>query len=120
MEPFKIVLLSIGGVVSAACANISANETEITKPITRAEAKSKACPESLLDAGASPEDCLCIETELFRLGQVPGALTIHGRTPKAIFGDTEGVRKIAIGLLRHDAIEHCGLFDPDHTVAKNL
>lgn len=84
------------------------------------EAKAEACPEALLEAGASPADCACIENNLYTLGQAPDAFTTDGQTPKAIFGGEEGTRKIAIGLLRHDAIEQCGLFDPDHIVAKNL
>lgn len=94
--------------------------SDLTAPVTKAEAKSEACPAALLEAGASADDCHCIEDGLYTLGQVSGALSPNGDLPKAIFGDGSGKRKIAIGLLRHDAIEQCGLFDPDHTVAKNL
>ena len=91
----------------------------LTAPITQAEAKSEACPEALLEAGANVEDCSCIESRLFDIGQTPGVLN-SDKKPQAIFGGDAGRRKIAIGLLRHDAIEHCGLFDPNHIVAKNL
>ena len=97
----------------------SANSSDLTAPVTRAEAKSEACPAALLEAGASAKDCRCIENRLFEIGQTPGVLN-SDKKPQALFGGDEGRRKIAIGLLRHDAIEQCGLFDPDHIVAKNL
>jgi len=42
-----------------ACATHSQNNSpsKIAELITLAEAKSEACPQSVLDAGASPEDC---------------------------------------------------------------
>jgi len=94
--------------------------------ITSAEAKSEACPTSILDAGASPTDCQCVEAQLFKLGQVPGALTPTSEinapvTPVPGLGAGDaGKRKIAIGLLRLDAFEACGLFNPDHRVSRNL
>ena len=97
----------------------STNKSDLTAPVTRAEAKSEACPAALLEAGASAEDCRCIENRLFEIGQAPGVLN-SDKKPQALFGGDDGRRKIAIGLLRHDAIEQCGLFDPDHIVAKNL
>ncbi len=97
----------------------SAKNPELTAPVTRAEAKSEACPAALLEAGARAEDCRCIENRLFEIGQTPGVLN-SDKKPQALFGGDDGRRKIAIGLLRHDAIEQCGLFDPNHIVAKNL
>ena len=94
--------------------------------ITAAEAKREACPTSILDAGASASDCQCIENELFKLGQVPGALTPTSEindsiTPSAdLAARTAAKRNIAIGILRIEAIEQCGLFDSDHKVSKNL
>ena len=120
MRRFYLTFLLTLGLCQAACVSTPSDEIKTAEPISITEAKSEACPKSILEAGATPEDCLCIESELFALGQKPGALLIDGRRPKALFGDDSGIRKIAIGLLRHDAIENCGLFDPDHEVAKNL
>ena len=100
--------------------------SKTAKLITAAEAKSEACPESVLQAGASPQDCKCVETELFKLGQIPGALTPvseinNNVAPTAdLDAGRAGKRKIAIGLLRLDAFENCGLFDPNHIVSQTL
>jgi len=110
----------------SACATPSANTSpaKIAELITLDEAKSEACPESVLEAGASPEDCQCVETKLFLLGQVPGALKptseINIAPVAGLDASDAGKRKIAIGILRIEAIEYCGLFDQDHIVSKNL
>jgi len=93
---------------------------EISEKISRLEAKALACPSSILDAGASPEDCLCVENKLFEMGQEPGAIQYDNNSLQAGLGDTQGKREVAIGILRLDAFEHCGLFDPNHIVSKNL
>ena len=70
-----------------------------------------------------------MENKLFEIGQRPGAIQYdnapYGQTsgdsaPQAGFGGADGKREIAIGLLRLEAFEHCGFFDPDHIVSKNL
>ena len=101
-----------------ACA--STVETMQPDRLTQAEAKAAACPESLLEAGASPADCRCIATKLYEIGSQPGAIQANPNAEKSAIGTSSGRRDIAIGLLRVDAIEQCGLFDPDHIVAKNL
>jgi len=80
--------------------------------ITSAEAKSEACPTSILDAGASPTDCQCLTPT----SEINAPVT---PVPGLGAGDA-GKRKIAIGLLRLDAFEACGLFNPDHRVSRNL
>jgi len=95
-------------------------ETVQPDRLTRAEAKATACPESLLEAGASVKDCRCIATKLYDLGGQSGAIQTDPDAEKSEIGTSSGRRDIAIGLLRVDAIEQCGLFDPDHIVAKNL
>jgi len=122
---FKVIsIFFAAGIILIGCASTAEkglpHTSGMTAPITQAEAKSEACPKSLLEAGASEKDCICVETELFKLGQVPGALSPEGQSPSAIFGGDAGRRKIAIGLLRHDAAQACGLFAPDHIVSKNL
>lgn len=129
ITPLKITFYLSCSLLLTACST-SANpsttvSSDLIDPITKAaitleEAKSEACPKALLEAGASPKDCSCIENRLYDLGQKPGALSPNGQPPQALFGGESGRRKIAIGLLRHDAIEQCGLFDPNHVVAKNL
>ena len=101
-----------------ACA--SAPPSAILDKITSAEAKRLACPASVLNAGASAEDCSCVETKLYEIGQKPGAIKYDNAAPSDAFGETQGKRDIAIGILRLDAFEHCGLFDPSHVVSKNL
>jgi len=88
--------------------------------LTRAEAKAAACPQSILEAGASAEDCSCIETKLYELGRMPGAIQSDPHAEKSQIGTSSGRRDIAIGMLRLDAFEQCGIFDPDHIVFKNL
>ena len=126
----SIIIFCLSGcLLLAACSTTTEPEivagadspsSKILGPITLAEAQSEACPPALLEAGASPEDCSCVEASLFDLGQIPDALSATGEAPKAIFGGDEGRRKIAIALLRHDAIEQCGMFEPGHIVAQNL
>lgn len=116
-----MICLYFGGCANSPNATSTlTSEQKSQPPITQAEAKFLACPKALLEAGASAADCQCVENKLYELGQSPEALEVYGRSPKALFGDETGIRDIAIGLLRHDAIEHCGLFHPDHIVAKNL
>lgn len=88
--------------------------------LTFPEAKAAACPVSVLEAGASPADCACVENRLYEIGQKPGAVQYDETAPKSEIGTSSGRRDIAIGLLRLDAFEYCGLFDPDHAVSKNL
>lgn len=129
MMKIEIIFFSASILLLTACAVTPPPTQTASKTadlITKAEAKSEACPQSVLDAGASRADCLCVETKLYSLGQIPGALKptteINDNvapTAELNAGDT-GKRKIAIGLLRLDAFEQCGLFDPDHIVSKNL
>jgi len=95
-------------------------ETVQNDRLTRAEAKAAACPESILEAGASAEDCRCIETKLYEIGSQPGAIQANPNAEKSEIGTSSGRRDIAIGMLRLDAFEQCGIFEPDHIVSKNL
>lgn len=108
----------ISAALLAACA--IAPEASVSDKISQAEAKQLACPESVLEAGASPEDCMCVEKRLYEIGQKPGAIQYDNAAPHEDFGGNIGKREIAIGILRLDAFEHCGLFDPSHEVSKNL
>ena len=110
-------------VLLAACASTLETlplETSTSDKISLAEAKRTACPESVLEAGASPEDCSCVEKRLYEIGQKPGAIKYDNAAPQEGFGGENGKRDIAIGILRVDAFEYCGLFDPNHEVSKNL
>jgi len=126
MVKFEHLCLVGSVAVLLGCSSLPAPETPTASNdadlITHAEAKAEACPIQVLEAGASPSDCQCVETKLFTLGQVSGALKAEEDTKsiQSLFNDPSGKRKIAIGLLRHDAMKQCGLFDPSHIVAKNL
>jgi len=114
----RLWIISIALMGLHACA--STVETVQSDRLTRAEAKAAACPESLLEAGASPEDCRCIATKLYEIGSQPGAIQTDPNADKSEIGTSSGRRDIAIGMLRLDAFEQCGIFDPDHIVSKNL
>lgn len=88
--------------------------------VTKAEAKRLACPDSVLEAGASEADCSCVENKLYEIGQKSGALQYDPGAALDEVGDKTSKRDIAIGLLRLDAFEHCGLFEPGHIVSQNL
>ena len=115
-------LVAIFGIISAvslaACATAPNSKTADT--LTRTEAKQAACPESVLEAGASAADCMCVAKRLYEIGQKPGAIKYDNAAPTEDFGGTTGKRDIAIGILRLDAFEYCGMFDPEHEVSKNL
>ena len=117
-----IKLIAILGITSSAlltaCATPPATST--SDKISRLEAKQTACPESVLEAGASAQDCSCVEKRLYEIGQKPGAIKYDNAAPQEGLGGDIGKRDIAIGILRLDAFEYCGLFDPDHEVSKNL
>lgn len=117
-----IKLTTILGIISsallAACATVP--ETLTSDKISLTEAKQSACPKSVLEAGASAKDCSCVEKRLYEIGQKPGAIKYENIAPHEGFGGENGKRDIAIGILRLDAFEYCGLFDPDHEVSKNL
>ena len=117
-----IKVLSLTVLTSAAllCACTSTPQSSISDPISRAVAKGLACPEPVLEAGASAQDCMCVEENLYKIGQLPGAIKYENAAPHTAFGGEEGRREIAIGILRLDSFEHCGLFAPDHPVSKNL
>lgn len=118
MKSSHILLLITATTGLAACAVTPSPSA--TDTLTRAEAKAAACPVSVLKAGASPGDCACVEDKLFEIGQKPGAIKYDPNAPQSEIGTSSGRRDIAIGLLRMEAFEHCGLFDPDHAVSKNL
>ncbi len=102
----------------AACASTTAPPS--TDRLTRAEAKSFACPESVLEAGANSADCNCVEERLYDIGRKPGAIQYDPAPRQSEIGTSAGRRDIAIGLLRLEAFEQCGLFDLGHPVSKNL
>ena len=122
MKTWVTYLSLIPAAALAACVATPEPKTEpkSADTLTLAEAKKAACPESVLDAGASPQDCSCVEKRLYEIGKKPGAIKYD---PSAVLEQTAGAetkRDVAIGILRLDAFEHCGLFHPDHPVAKNL
>lgn len=93
--------------------------------LTPEEAKSHACPQSVLEVGATLQDCQCAEDKLFALGQ-DGALLarLEGGTSE-IAGSQElsGIkprRVTAIEILRLDAFEACGFFEDGHAVGEGL
>ena len=118
MTKSHAILTLISSICLSACLSTVSPATSDT--LTRAEAKTAACPISVLEAGASPADCDCVENHLYEIGQKPGAIQYDETAPKSEIGTSSGRRDIAIGLLRLDAFEHCGLFEPDHAVSKNL
>ena len=107
-------------IMLTACVNVPGTVQSPSDTITRAEAKRLACPPPIIEGGASPEDCTCVENHLYDIGQEPGAIKNDAVSSKAGVGGDQGKRDIAIGILRLDAFEHCGLFDPEHSVAKSL
>ena len=116
-SPQSIILLTAAAWLTA-CAVTP--EPAAADTLTRAEAKAAACPVSVLEAGATPQDCACVEDQLFKIGQKPGAIQYDPDPPQSEIGTSAGRRDIAIGLLRLEAFETCGLFDPDHIVSRNL
>jgi hypothetical protein len=114
-HPIFILIYAIG---LSACA--SPPPFAKIEAVTKAEAKRLACPGSVLEAGASEADCSCVEKKLYDIGQKPGALQYDPGAALDGASETKSKRDIAIGILRLDAFEHCGLFDPDHIVSKNL
>ena len=104
----------------AACANVPEAVPSATDKITRSEAKSLACPARIIEVGATPEDCRCVENHLFEIGQKPGAIKYDSISPSAGVGGQQGKREVAIGILRLEAFEYCGFFNPEHPVSKNL
>ena len=105
-----------------ACATAPQTDPSASDKITRAEAKRLACPARIIEVGASSQDCTCVENRLFDIGQKPGAIKYDSISPALeteIDGD-QGKRDVAIGILRLDAFEYCGLLDPEHPVARNL
>jgi len=120
MNKIRPLLTVSFGAALCACGSISTPPFKPVNTLTRAEAKAAACPVSVLEAGASPKDCTCVEENLFEIGQKPGAIQYDPNATLSEIGTSSGQRDIAIGLLRLDAFEQCGLFDPDHVVAKNL
>ena len=112
-----IIILTSAALLSACASTLPFAPSDT---LTRAEAKTAACPVSVLEAGASPEDCACVEKRLYEIGQKPGAIQYDEDAPQSEIGTSAGRRDIAIGMLRLDAFEQCGLFDPDHAVSKNL
>lgn len=118
MTKFPALTALTAAVLFAACTSTS--PPDVSDKITRLEAKQLACPKSVLDAGASRDDCSCVENKLFEIGQKPGAIQYDNSAIQTGIGDAQGKREIAIGILRLDAFEHCGLFDPNHIVSRNL
>jgi hypothetical protein len=103
-----------------ACATSPAGNATNSTKITRAEAKRLACPSQIIASGATTEDCNCVENHLFEIGQNPGALKGNKVASTIGVGGEQGKRDIAIGILRLDAFEQCGFFDPAHPVSRNL
>jgi len=81
--------------------------------LTRVEAQTHACPQSVLEVGASEADCQCAEDTLFTLGQDEDVMkSLEGGTSQ-IYGDKalsdiKPRRITAIEILRLDAFEACG------------
>ena len=120
MIKFLALAVLTSAALLAACANAPGTAQAPSDKITRAEAKRLACPSAIIEGGASPTDCTCVEKQLYKIGQKPGAIKYGSVASKAGIGGEQGKRDIAIGILRLEAFEHCGLFDPEHPVAKSL
>ncbi len=118
MIKLRLIISLTGFAGLSACASTA--ETVPTDRLIRGEAKAAACPDSVLEAGASPADCACVEKHLYEIASKPGAIKYDPDAPTSKIGTSAGRRDIAIGLLRLEAFEQCGLFDPDHFVSKNL
>ena len=93
--------------------------------ITREEAKTHACSQSVLEVGASPEDCQCAEDKLFELGQDGKALADleAGMTELSgdpLLTDIKPPRVTAIEIIRIDAFDACGFFEDGHPVGQGL
>ena len=119
MEYRVLVSITIASLL-AACAAVPEAVPSAKDKVTRAEAKNLACPARIIEVGATPEDCTCVESHLFEIGQKPGAIKYDSISPSASIGDQQGKREVAIGILRLEAFEYCGFFDPEHPVSKNL
>ena len=120
MIKFRALIGLMSLAMLTACANVPGTVKSPSDTITRAEAKRLACPPLIIGGGASPEECACVENHLYEIGQEPGAIQSGAVSSKAGVGGEQGKRDIAIGILRLDAFEHCGLLDPEHPVAKSL
>jgi len=96
-----------------------------TYKITAEEAKIHACPQSVLEVGASPSDCQCAEDKLFEIGQDGQALADLETGMTELSGDEvlkgiETRRVTAIEVIRIDAFEACGFFEAGHPVGEGL
>ena len=118
MKRTRAILILTAAACLSACASTDSPASPDT--LTRAEAKTFACPDSVVEAGASPADCACVETRLYDIGRKPGAIQFDPAPAQSEIGTSTGRRDIAIGLLRLEAFEQCGLFEKDHPVSKNL
>jgi len=93
--------------------------------VTPAEAKTHACPQSVLEVGASPDDCQCAEDKLFELGQDGKALADLEAGMRELSGDAlltgiQTPRVTAIEIIRIDAFDACGFFEDGHVVGQGL
>lgn len=93
--------------------------------ITAAEAKTHACPESVLEVGASDADCQCAEEKLFEIGQDGAALAELEAGMTELSGDAlltgiQPPRVTAIEVIRIDAFDACGFFEEGHPVGEGL
>lgn len=100
------------------CATVPVKET--SSKLTEAEAKQYACPAHILKAGATAQDCECVAAELYKLGQDEGLLASQKSSVPDAFETETSARAIAIGLIRLEAFETCGFFEPGHVVNENL
>ncbi|MEP1229769.1 MAG: hypothetical protein ABJG88_03765 [Litorimonas sp.] len=115
-------LLCLAGCVSSPV--VKQNDFESYR-LTAVEAKTHACPQSVLEVGATPKDCRCAQDTLFDLGQ-DGALLSRLEGGTTEITDTKALsgikprRVTAIEILRLDAFESCGFFEPGHPVGEGL
>ena len=102
MEYRVLVSITIASLL-AACAAVPEAVPSAKDKVTRAEAKNLACPARIIEVGATPQDCTCVENHLFEIGQKPGAIKYDSISPSASIGDQQGKREVAIGILRLEA-----------------
>ena len=93
--------------------------------ITRQEVQDFACPQAILDAGASPKDCQCAREKLWDMGQ-DGARLAALEQDITVVEENPDLAKLAprrdtaIGLLRVEAFKACGFFEEGHIIGAGL
>ena len=99
MEYRVLVNITIASLL-AACAAVPEAVPSAKDKVTRAEAKNLACPARIIEVGATPEDCTCVENHLFEIGQKPGAIKYDSISPSASIGEQQAEPPRRIGPIQ--------------------